>query len=249
MPDYARMYHGDSELKRLYMGGELVWEKPCTYRRIAYLKSTGTQYILTDIVPDYTMRCEAVCTYGAEIHGTTHEATSEYREYRTIFGFTSWHDATWAVVFDGGVQPDTEEVMSFYNGYTWRDTLDGHTDEHVVKNAVVTGSPFRVVLSGSCCAWGALTCDPSGIPVTLENPTVGFPVFGSYFGDDDAVHPFKKRDMYLYSLRLLDSGGETVCELLPVERSDGELGLLDSVSGKFYANAGSGAFGKGGYLD
>ena len=210
-----------------------------TYRRVEYLKSTGTQIIVTDILLDYTKKVEMDCAFGSLIHSTGYSNM-------VIFGVASNNsNATYQVFnYGGGSAGQTSTVgdVVYYIGFPW---YDGIKDDAIYN----VDLSKRVIMTAArpISYWG----DKS---VTINNAvtktgSASLSIFGRYLVDTDVKQPYGYRDMTVYSFKVYDANDVLLSNLIPVEREDGELGLLDTITNKFYANAGTGTFEKGGYLD
>lgn len=67
---------------------------------------------------------------------------------------------------------------------------------------------------------------------------------------DGATYEYKGYEMILYGVKIYDANDTLIHDIVTVERqSDGELGLYDTITDKFYSNAGTGTFIKGDYID
>jgi hypothetical protein len=205
------------------------------YRFVEYLKSTGTQYVLTDIVPDYSMKVVLDVKLGGTVKSSTNDG-------RRLFGYSN-RDSAFTVIADDDYNEGDYDWASYYVGFEW---VSGQSWDMQIKNLKVTDRSIVIAQRGTC-SWGNSTCTTANREITKQQPTTGMPVFGIYKWAMDDFEPFTRRDMYLYSLKIYD--GETLLhELLPAERqSDNALGLYDNVTRKLYP--GTGTFQKGDYFE
>ena len=208
--------------------------KPIEYKRLSYIKSTGTQYIQTDIVPSYSDKVEMDVQFGSEVH-------TSYNSGLTIGYYDNDYGAL-TVAFDSSTSSGNTGTAIFYVGFKW---YSGIGSNHIISNVDVTNRS-TVTLQRGTSSWGASTCTVSET-ITASDPSTGMPIFGCNVANN--IRPFDKRDMSLYEFKLYDSNNTLTHDLVPVERFDGVLGLLDEVTNKFYTNAGSGDFIKGEYVN
>lgn len=225
---------GDSDVDKVYIGDNLIWAN-YTYRQVEYIKSTGTQYITTDIIPSFTDRFVIDTKFSAN----TLTATGG-----RVFGM-SQSGGSLGVDIKNGSWGSYMEVW-FYMGFGW---ASGQSNELHISYSDVTNR-VNITLQHGVCYWGTNACS-ANYNITMGTPTVGIAIFGTAaVQSDTSVNyiPLAYREMYLYSFKIYN--GETLLHnLIPVERqSDGELGLYDTLTDKFYGNAGTGTFEKGGYV-
>lgn len=220
-----------------YIGGQgitIETSQTAEYTQVEYLKSTGTQYILTDIVPDYTMRLDLDVKFGNTVR-TLEKAA------RKPFGYYAQNYCSLIVWMDDNSDSGNLDYLMFYDGFTWYDSMYPYTN--LFANVDVT-TRKNLILQRGTCYWGDLTCTTANYPITLQPPTEGMPIFAGR--TDVGVDPFGKRDMYLYSFKIYNSDNYLIHNLIAVKRnSDNELGLYDLETSNFYPNSGSGTFEAG----
>lgn len=218
-----------------------------SYRMVEYLKSTGTQYIVTDIVPTDSMKIETTVQFD----GLRLDQPSQNQG---IFGYyapasVSENYPCYAIMCNCGYYDDETQIVRnamFYYNYPWTSDIDGMI--HLYK--INTTGQQQLVLQHGVCRYADLTTDVSGIPATRPLPTVGMPIFGCYSANTGTpgYFPYTACDLTTYNLKIYD-GQERLHDLRPAERTqDNELGLLDVMTGVFYTNIGTGTFAKGGYV-
>ena len=208
--------------------------KPIEYKRLSYIKSTGTQYIQTDIVPSYSDKVEMDVQFGST-------AYTSYNSGLTA-GYYDNDSGALTVSFGSGASSGITETAIFYDGFRW---YSGIGSNHMISNVDVTNRS-TVTLQRGTSSWGASTCTVSET-ITASDPSTGMPIFGCNVANN--IRPFDKRDMSLYGFKLYDNNSVLTHDLVPVERFDGTLGLLDTITNKFYSNAGTGTFVKGEYVN
>lgn len=219
-----------------------------TYKFVEYIKSTGTQYVVTDIIPTYSMKVDMTAQFD-------NLNLSQPAQNQILFGYyasaTSAENAPcFAINLNASYyQGDTSQVENgvyYYYGYRWSSDIDQTI--HLTK--IDSSGQLQLIIQHGVCQFSDLTTDISGISVTRNAPSVGMPIFGGYYNDagTPGYFPYTVRDLMLYSFKIYD-GQTLIHDLRPAERErDSALGLLDVVTDKFYTNAGTGSFAKGGYL-
>lgn len=229
-------YQGENTLSSTEMLGEVTIKgriRELTYRRVEYLKSTGTQYIQTDMVPLYSYKSELRIKFGSEIHQI------ENNDYTYIFGISG---AAALGVYCVQLYGSSGNIIRFRDGYYSTDTSITGINP-VVEDTLIMNRPTSFYGNASLTTNAAI----EGIDPPVE-PIVIFGLTGVSAGTK-RIWPFKLRDMFLYGFKIHDSNDLLLHNLIPVEREDGELGLLDTITNKFYTNAGTGTFEKGAYIE
>lgn len=225
---------GNNDVNKCILNGNTFWETE-PYKFVEFLKSTGTQCVLTDIVPTYSMYLEADVAFSA----ATRSVEDQDRNCHP-FGY-SGAAGSWRVKLIG---PDNSqyETADYYIGFSWRADL---YNQNTIGSIDVTQRSIIKAQRGTSY-WDSRSCQTS-YECYIAAPTLGLSIFGTTT-DVQSVGVFQKRDMYLYSFKI-GEGQTLLHELVPAERqSDGELGLYDTITEKFYPNAGTGTFIKGGYI-
>lgn len=238
---------GSAEVDKVMCGSAKVWERstPDTYRELEYIKSTGTQYIVTDFILNYTDKVVLDTKFSYEVRATD----TTRRIHRNIFGY--W-DAGQGLGFQTVfLDNDTTEasdydILTFYIGFPWSEDLGS---QNRIFDANVTTRQL-LIAQRPTSSWGAAQCTVDHA-ITMQPPASGCPIFACQNKNlDPTIDIFARRDMYLYSFKVYDSNNALTHDLIPVERErDGAAGLYDRVENKFYGNAGTGEFVKGSYVN
>lgn len=208
------------------------------YRAVEYLKSTGTQIILTDIIGrnDYT--------YRADIQVT--DTTQVDPAYRSIWGSLEFESgAVVARVGNNFGSSFSAHTLVYYMGTNEFFSIVYPSTMATTRNIIVAGRPQS--------SYGSVNKSYT-LPVTFRDPAIPIAIFGDLRKEDDGepyLSPYQiTKELCLYSFKIFNSEGDLIYDLIPVERtSDNELGLYDVVTNKFYGNAGTGTFEKGDYVD
>lgn len=207
------------------------------YRQVEYIQNTGTQFIETDIVPTYNQRWEIDCVLGDYV-----EAAS-----RCGYIFGIWSGGTdtvpaqnISIIAEPPQSSSAKARVAFYAGYDWTTSL---WDYWLDTDA---GTRALGILQKGRCSWGSASLTPSGYSGFTTPPTLPLSIFGIRI--PNRTNPLNLRHMKLYGMKIYESD-TLIHNLTPVERiSDGELGLYDAVTRKFYSNTGTGTFVKGSYV-
>lgn len=221
-------------------GDVVVPDRPdrAVYRRLEYIATHGDggEYIVSDIVPDYTMRAEITVSFGAPNYSITDGNDG------MLFGYRG-SDGAFSIALSGGLYMLGYENIEFMYAFSW---YAGITYDYVIYQTNVMGMCTGKLNRGTCY-WNSATAVADKEQSSAE-PSTGMVIFGGRISGG-TIKPMLRSPMRLYSLTLF-RGDVPVHELVPVERQgDGVAGLLDLQTRKFYENAGSGEFIKGGYAD
>ena len=242
----TNMMLGASEVSRVMCGSAKVWERstPDAYREIEYIKSTGTQYIVTDIVPTFTDTAVMDVQPG-----------SNYRvgDFGALFGVYSNND-TLGGSFSALL--DNTPFLAMYVGFVWDDypsqsssfggRIPNATDRAVITLSRTRNSSYVRKSDGYNLSW-----DISSLQIVEPAIKQPLTILGAYYSYESInPNPTNRLAPYtLYSFKMYDVNNALTHDLVPTERvRDGAAGLYDRVTGKFYGNAGTGEFVKGGYV-
>lgn len=190
---------------------------PDGYTQLQYIESHGTEYIDTGFKPNQNTRVVADVMLtnidlGNVIFGSRSEGENDSVGPDQ---FVTWHSK--ATFMDNYGTEDSTVVN--LNGLNVRATID--------KNKNVTS------VNGVSVTHAEQTFAPP-YPMLIFTTNQG--------GDPYGVNAF----MRLYSFRIYSSSEDgndlLIRNFIPVKNPDGEYGIYDLVDGKFYSNAGTGAF-------
>ena len=249
--DYTKKIDGtSSDISNISYNGNAMMEWPLIwykfegpeskdYRPVEYIKCTGTQYILTDIIPNYQMRIDAEIMLGNSVVNTSNGKGG-------IFGFIN-NDRRFAMLLaTDHVLSDTVNIYG-YCGYPWSSPDSNFNFGEKQVSTLNTKLLWR--LSHSELRVGTDT--RTSLPAISQQPPNQNLVIMGYINTDNVIYSFGMMNyMQLYSLKIYDENDILIHDLQPMERqSDGELGLYDKITDMFYTNSGTGTFTKGAYLD
>lgn len=212
----------DTEIASIESGGNdsSVETKllPEGYTRLLCLESTGSQYIITDLMVT--------------------EDTNFYTTFRTFSGFTS---SSFACIF--GTRYTYND-----NGYSLT-TYPGSTEPSNTGHFLLDGTRYSAGMTPGTGLQtirfkdGVLYNESGAIahPSVQASPPDPMAIFGVQDTLGKGVTD-RAGNTVLYTLTF-DVDGEIVADYIPAMRdSDNEVGLYDTVSGKFFTNAGTGSF-------
>lgn len=205
-------------------GGEIKPDPSKEYQRIAYIESTTSCRIDTDIFADNETGMELTAKYpaladrvpmGSRLDGN---ATRYYAPYP--LSANSFYYG-----FNAGVTKSTGAVANAL----YRSSLNFLNNRvATVKDEATNAMEFADMLTS-----------------TLSTQTAPIGIFCYLRVTNGATTLQSSRDMIFYGARI-SQGREIVREYIPCYRkSDGEIGLYETFTGQFLTNKGSGTFMKG----
>lgn len=194
---------------------------PKEYQEVEWIANSGTQYLVTRSFDSIT-----------RVDGDV-EFTVAQRGDQMIFGAYQTN-ATW--------------YAQYYDGRSWYGSISYSRYRNVGNCGLpyynnVVGVRFKFILTDESLRVITSTSDVS----TPPNETVGTPINPIYIfaRNKNNAPEYKNNGLKVYSFKMFD-GNNLAQELVPCYRkSDGEIGMYDTVSKTFYTNAGTGTFLKG----
>lgn len=238
----SKFYNG------IFYSGKLFGEKgeltPDTYRELEYIKSTGTQYIVTDIVPTFTDTAVMDVEPGSNYRvGDSGALFGVYSNNDTLGGSFSvlLDDTPWLAMYVGFIWDDYSSQLSSFGGQ-----IPHATDRAVITLSRTRNSSYVRKYDDYTLSW-----DISSLQIVEPAIKQPLTILGAYYSYESInPNPTNRLSSYtLYSFKMYDVNNALTHDLVPAERErDGAAGLYDRVTGKFYGNAGTGEFVKGGYV-
>lgn len=199
-------------------------EIPAGYAKVAFLESSGTQYIDTEVVTDGT--------YTIQGRMSTIQRSCSYWGRRTTDGNApseSFPDGNSILAsFDA-----TRVCINYIKRATNRNAIDikqVHTYE--MKEGQLWLSIDDLVQP--LTAWNAWTIK------AINNSQLSYYLF--WENKLPGVSGLGKAVAAVYSFRMQDGSGNTVLDFIPVINTAGVPGMYDKVSKKFFENDGTGQF-------
>ncbi len=196
------------------------------YRLVEYIQSSGTQYIDTEYYPNPNTRMEAELLFAGAAGSRVGLSPFGCAENNGLASFSMNFGASW----------DQNDVF-----FTWFERTYGQGA--AIRNMNITTRTVRSTFAVNA-ATGAVQYGPVSIQAlskTTTHSVNSMCIFGMR-GSDGLVKPLTVFRMRVFGWKIWD-GQTLVRDFVPCYRVfDLAVGLLDRVSGRFFTNAGSGAF-------
>ena len=188
------------------------------YTRLEYIESTGSQYIDSGVSAPvgFTASMDFMFTQAASNYQCIIGSHEQAAPYYRNYFMANQNFSSWN--------------MGAYDPHTWGQPL---TNTMYSAEVCTVHGDLRCSINGIDQNVGQFDSNPSRSSRTLY-------VLANNYPDDLQVAHAR---LYRMSISV---GGEMVRNFTPAKRAqDGAVGLLDSVTGSFFANAGSGSFTAG----
>ena len=198
-----------------------------TYTALKTIKGSGSQYVVTDIVPTLTdivkMRFK---TRNATLDANeTLFCSRQGFKNKSFSAMISNKSGTGKLRIDRGNQTEQYSSTALAKNTEYLMTInygDGSKNTTVTLN----GSAFELV---------------GNLDATSDSPTSGLVLFA--LNNNQVITSGYGGQHYLYYFELYDSSGNLKNCLMPAQRDfDSKVGLYDTKSGQFYPQAGDGTF-------
>lgn len=186
---------------------------PSEYQQVAYIESTGTQYIDSDYI--------ASSKTGIEVDFQFTDLTTQQR----IFGVTT--DDSNYLNYNFYINGSTKWGYAFVDGAgNWMNTdVDANKNKHKLQFNVENNKYKIDNFKGSIA------------DSTRNKKSTGLYIF--------TYNTSSSSKLKIYSFKIYEDS-KLVRNYVPVYRkSDSEIGLYETIEGKFYTNKGTGKFNKG----
>ena len=205
-----------------YQGNNISyqWRLPDEYQEVEYIESTGTQWIDTGVIFNHGIKITAQMGFVEKVNS------------KTLFG----------VRLDTGA---TRFLVTYYQGLDfayWSDYEPFQPDVDILYNITFDSSkPLKYICGVDNQTW------ERGINQELISDITGY-IFAYHRKSDNSPQGMSKS--YFKSMKIENSNGEKLFDAIPCYRkSDGEIGIYDTVSKQFLTNQGTGSFLKGEDVD
>lgn len=201
---------------------------PNEYQEVEYIEGTGTQYILTDIIPDDTtgVYLKMLCTeynYNLVYFGSGYHYPSINNGFWIGDSNNNQFYSRWDTLFSNVQKNILSEDVLMMNDTLYEFYFNFR------NNRIITRNDIQYV---------------NGLH-TLGTKTVPISIFGynNDTGNGSNVTHIGKYKLYEF---IITKESNIIANYVPCYRkSDNEIGLYDMVTKKFYTNSGSGTFIKG----
>ena len=213
------------------------------YTLIEYIKNSGNydQIIITDIIPVFSDKIELDIKFGA--------ATVETVSDDKFFGCYNNSSAAYSYYGSLYLSSNSYANIGIYNHFKYE---SGNTGDNFftypdgISYDGTSSVRHTLTVQGSTANWNNSTRNFSSYyNQSFSDPQIGIAIFGmnKVSGDADC---FSQCNLTVYGVKLYDSNNTLLHDLRPAERgANGEAGLYDLVTHRFYGNAGNGSFVKG----
>ena len=240
------LYLGGEQIQKAYLGEAVVLGSgsepgpsrlPEGYTEVEYIQSSGTQYIDTDIAPRFVnSKIDTKVTIDVQKTSTitTTESYFGCRWYTGRFSSDRYYSSFFVYSYNNGLFA----AFGYGNPVPSKELISNVAAE---RNLITLDGPNRIASIGDVVV--PLT-DLSGYTISSAQPDIYLLGLRSYFASDGTSDVVSKMPAKLYSCQI-EKGGELVRDFVPCIDPTGAVGLYDLVEGKFYANAGTGAFTAG----
>ena len=212
------------------------------YTLIEYIKNSGNydQIILTDIIPNFSDKIEIDMKIGAAVANTVWD--------KPIFGCSGSTPSSYRYSTNLYLASNDSNI-SCYNHFTYESGNTGSNFFIRPSGVSYDGTNAQrqtLTMSGSTATLGNVSKNFSNeVNNSFIDPQIGIAIFGN-ISDVGTKNYFNQCNLTVYGVKLYDSNNTLLHDLRPAERGiDGEAGLYDLVTHKFYGNTGNGSFVKG----
>ena len=203
--------------------GEMEGVLPREYKRVEYIESTGSQYVVTDIIPNGGTKILLDMEYIG---------SNSTKQYNALLGARE-KDNTSVNKFGVWVQKNTASIGINY-GIHDTDGIYGTSclGRHIYKNEF-DGSDSLWYLDDTCVAI-----------LSKQDFTTTVKPLSIFASNDGSTTNIDTRELLarFYLLKIYDES-TLISELIPCYvKSTNITGMYDLVNGKFFANGGTGEF-------
>lgn len=220
---------GEGERAGQMASRDFVIDDASTYEPLAYIESTGTQWIDTDYLPKTTTKMLG----GIAFMGSADRRCGGYG----VFGCAEG-DYSYSLEFGGDLENDGNTKL-----YPWFNKAPkaGGANVSFGISEINRRASIQMTSGGGKVHYGLSVYDAVKNTYNHADPLKTWTLF-AVRGNDGAVSPFTLYRMRIYNWCIAE-GDETIRDFVPCRRRfDGAVGLFDKVSGRFFGNAGTGRF-------
>ncbi len=193
-----------------------------SYLELAYIESSGTQFIDTDYLPNPTTKMELKLMFDGAMDRTA-ELTGS-----SPFGCIENSGAVCFSMNFGGESIDDEKI------WTWFSKSGGTIKMFQITGLRETKQTFKIDAATGKGSYGPINF--TAMAKTTTHTVNTLRLFGRC-ENDGAVRPFNYCKMRVYGCKIWD-GDMLVRDFIPCRASDMRVGLYDRVNGRFYENEG-----------
>ncbi len=214
MLPYAKMYHGSTELRRLYRGSTLIWERGEVqpYTPLTFIQSSNRQTFNTGYIPNENTRIEGVFMLFSNYAQSGNITQALFGTYDDFYLRNAYYGTNLTSTFKCGSQTLTQPILTPYSEKI-RIAADVNGVTVYDMNGTVLGS----------------------ISVSGGTISTSYPIF--IFSKNSQSQADSYADGRIYGFKIYE-GSTLVRDFIPAKRnSDGACGLLEQLSGDFFTDA------------
>ena len=117
MLPYAKMYHGSTELRRLYRGSTLIWElgEVQPYTTISFIQSSNRQTINTGYIPNENTRIEGIFMLFSNYTQSGYITQALFGTYDDFYLRNAYSGTNLTSTFKCGSQTLTQPILTPYS--------------------------------------------------------------------------------------------------------------------------------------
>lgn len=223
----------EGEVVRISHGTTVLWERPglpLTYQQVEYIQTDGNQYIDTGV---------NASKYPDGLRYVFRGNVTKYQNTSFVYWFGALANGSRSGNL-GSVNGQLQLMIGAQGTYGYIGALP------------TAGQDFDVIMQASSkyadnctVSVNGVTLAPSGTMTSSEMPNANIYLFTAY-GTGALNTAGQKYYGKLYSFTMDGVDGTPIRNFVPCYRkSDGVIGLYDTVGGVFYTNKGTGSFTKG----
>ena len=223
----------EGEVVLISHGNTVLWKRPglpLAYQRVEYIQSDGNQYFDTGV---------NASTYPDGIRYVFRGNTTKYQSTSTIY----WFGALANGRRSGNAFTNNGNFGMFFGGsggvfYAMTQPSAGKDIELIAQGTPRSSNDCIVTLNGTQISRNGTLTDSE-----MPNANIYFlTAYGTSASNTANMKYYGK----IYSFTMDDVDGNPIRNFIPCYRkSDGVIGLYDTVGGMFYTNKGTGSFTKG----
>lgn len=189
---------------------------PAEYTELAYIESTGTQYVDTGVNPDQDTRIVIKLAWET---ARTQIYYGAYQSSALVWSFEQ--------TSSGDFKDYYQNTSNYVSG-----TIETANAEHEIDSG-----PAGLYVDGELKLSRGSGSNTFAVDSTLY-------LFGEHYQNTRPSNNSLCADFKMYSAKIY-SGAELVRDFIPAQNAAGAVGLYDLAGAKFYANAGTGSFTAG----
>ena len=215
--------------KKKTNSSEVQNELPSGYKKVEYLKSTGTQYIDTKFIPSKDSKLEIELKFEGDFKAS---------DTNTAFFGVSDAESKFSMNF-GGASSQYDTLFCWCEARS----KDSYKIYSLSINGEIRTNKNKIIFSSGKVTYANRSAD---MATKISDNIDSLIIFGARYMSK--IYSFNAYYMYLYSCKLY-SGDILLRDLIPCLDSDNKPCMYDTVSKKTFYNNGTGEFLYGNVID